>query len=497
MVTTMDTLPYFDPALMIALPLLAAFLIPLLKRVSEAIPGYIPVLILGLNLYESIALLPYSLQKPVIVIIAAWQPPLGINLTIGPLGNILALIISLVGFVVAIYNIKFVLEEPGEKYYMLYLLMIAGATGMVLTGDLFNLFVFLEITSISAYALTAFIRDRNGAEAAFKYLLIGSIASTMILLGIALIYATTGTLNIADIARKIGQVDTRITLAALILLIVGFGVEAEIFPLNGWAPDAYSQAPTPVGAVFGGIVVKAGVYGLARVIYTIFNFEGIFHFILIMGVITLLMAEMSAIRQKQIKRMLAFSSIGQMGLVLIALGVATQEAVTGGLFQMFNHALIKPLLFLAAGYLVYYSGSKDIKDLDGMGKIKPVTSFFFAFGAFALMGLPPLNGFWSKLIIISETVNAGFILVAALALAGSIIEAVYYLRVVGRLYFKSSEDQVKTKYVHASAVVAMSILAGLALFAGLFPDVVIHYLQPAARELMDKTHYIQSVMALK
>jgi proton-translocating NADH-quinone oxidoreductase chain M len=486
----------FDPVLMIALPLLAAFLIPIFNRFSKEIPKYIPVVILGMNLYESIMLLPKSMVKPIIVVIAGWQPPLGINLTIGPLGNVLVLIISLVGFVVAIYNIKFVTEEPAEKYYMLFLLIITGATGVVLTGDLFNMFVFLEITSISAYALTAFIRDRNGAEAAFKYILIGGISSTMILLGIAIIYTTTGTLNLADIAQKMQYVDPKMALAAMILLIVGFGVESEMFPLNGWAPDAYSQAPTPVGAVFGGIVVKAGVYGLARMIYTIFNFEGVFYFIMIMGLITLLMAEMSAMRQGQIKRMLAFSSIGQMGLVLIGLGLATVRGVEGALFQMLNHALIKPLLFLSAGYLVFYSGSKNIKDLDGMGKSKPFLAFFFAFGAFAIMGLPPLNGFWSKMIIISETIRSGFVIVAAFALIGSVIEAVYYLRVVGRLYFKKQREEQQEKYVHASAIFAMSILVVLAVIIGLYPDLVLQYLKPAAEELVNKSFYIHSVFAI-
>jgi formate hydrogenlyase subunit 3/multisubunit Na+/H+ antiporter MnhD subunit len=206
---------------------------------------------------------------------------------------------------------------------------------------------------------------------------------------------------------------------------------------------------------------------------------------------------MSAMRQNQIKRMLAFSSIGQMGFVLIALGVATQMSVEGGLFQMFNHAILKPLLFLSAGYLVFHSGSKNISDLDGMGRIKPLTSFFFAFGAFALMGLPPLNGFWSKLMIISATVKAGMIAVAALALAGSTIEAVYYLRVVGRLFFKKHDEKIEVKYIHAPALVAMSVFAIIALFVGLYPDALLHYLRPAAQELLDKTHYIQAIFAAK
>jgi len=485
---------YFDPVLMIAIPLFAAFLIPILSKINQNIAKYIPVLVIGFNLYEAVMLLPVSIVKPVIVIIAAWRPPLGINLMIGPLGNMLALIISLVGFVVAIYNIKFVEEEPNEKFHMLFMLMVAGATGMVLTGDIFNLFVFLEITSISSYALTAFIRHRDSAEAAFKYLMIGSISSTFVLLGVALIYATTGTLNMADIAQKIQSVDPKIAVTAMILLVTGFGIEAEMFPLNGWAPDAYSQAPTPVSAAFGGIVVKAGMYGLARLIFTIFNFHGVFYFLLIMGIITLLIAEMSALRQKQIKRMLAFSSIGQMGLIMIAFGLATQEGVVGALFQMFNHAIIKPLLFLSAGYLVFYSGSKNIEDLDGMGRLKPLTSFFFAFGAFAIMGLPPFSGFWSKMMILSATIHNGFVILAALALIGSVIEAVYYLRVVGRLYFKKPHEGERTHYVHPTAIAAMTILTLIILFIGLYPDFLITYLKPAAAELIDKSAYIKDVL---
>jgi proton-translocating NADH-quinone oxidoreductase chain N len=345
--------------------------------------------------------------------------------------------------------------------------------------------------------LTAFITDRSGAEAAFKYLLIGGMASSFVLLGIALIYAGTGSLNMADIASKIDQMDPKILLTAVIFFIIGFGIEAEMFPMNGWAPDAYSQAPTPVGAAFGGIVVKAGIYALARVLFTIFRFEGVFEFLLVMGAITLLIGEMSALRQSQIKRMLAFSSIGQMGFVIVALGLGTLRGIEGGLFQMVNHALIKPLLFFAAGYLVFYSGSKHISDLDGMGKSRPLTAFFFAFGAFAIMGLPPLSGFWSKLIIISETVSTGHVLLAALILTGSVIEAVYYLRVVGRLYFKTPDEETKIKILNKTAIFAMSILAILVIYIGIYPDAVMQYLEPAARELFNPAGYIQSVLSLR
>ncbi|HFE52460.1 MAG TPA: hypothetical protein ENK07_03400, partial [Bacteroidetes bacterium] len=312
-----------DPVLLIALPLLTAFLVPLVRRMWRPLGEALPLLTLLFNLGLAISYVPRALEKPIVVVIAGWKPPLGINLTIGPLGIFMAVLILFVAVLVAIYSIWYIREEPKERYCMLCLMLVTGSLGMVLTGDLFNLFVFMEITSISAYALTAFIRDRDGSEAAFKYLIIGSLASNFFLLGVVLLYSATGTLNMADLASKLPNVDPRITVPAVILMVVGLGVESEMFPLNGWAPDAYSMAPTPIGAVFGAIVVKGAVYALARVLYTIFNFQGIIHFLVIMGIITLLMGEMAALRQRQIKRMLAFSSIGQMGLILVALGLGT------------------------------------------------------------------------------------------------------------------------------------------------------------------------------
>ncbi len=483
-----------DPVLLIALPLFTAFLIPVARMIWKPSAEVLPFLTLGFNLYLMITLIPRALKAPIVVVIANWKPPLGINLTIGPLGLFLALIITSIAFLVAIYSIWYIRVEPKEKYCMLCMMLVTGSLGMVLTGDIFNMFVFMEITSISAYALTAFIRDRDGSEAAFKYLMIGSLSSNFVLLGILLIYVGTGTLNMADIASKMPSMDPRLAVAAVILMVVGLGVESEMFPLNGWAPDAYSMAPAPISAVFGAIVVKGAVYALARMIYTIFNFHSLFYFLVIMGIITLLIGEMSALRQKQIKRMLAFSSIGQMGMILVALGLGTMGGLVAGLFQILNHAILKALLFLAAGYLVYHSGSKNIEDMDGMGKRMPVLALSFTIGAFGIMGLPPLNGFWSKFFVISETVKSHYIVIAALILLGSLIEAVYYLRVVGRLFFKPASEKVSAEPLPISGFISMFVLVAAAIVIGLYPNWVMHLLQPAAKELFDKQFYIHSVL---
>jgi proton-translocating NADH-quinone oxidoreductase chain N len=484
-----------SPVHFIAIPLLAAFLIPLIGKASKKAVKYVPGIVLLYLIYVGITLYPKAFEHPIVEIIAGFKPPFGIVLYYGPLAAFLTTMVAMVGFVIWLYSFRFIIREPIEKYYMLFMLLITGATGIMLTGDAFNLFVFFEITAIAAYSLTAFLRDKDGAEAAFKYLLIGSFSSTFFLLAIALIYSNTHTLNMADIAVKMKDVALPIKLMILIFFIAGLGIESEIFPLNGWAPDAYSQAPTPVAAVFAGIVVKAAIYALLRIVFLMFDFPSVFSLLLVLGVVTMLIAEMSAMKQHQIKRMLAFSSIGQMGLILIAFSIATVSSVQAALFQMVNHMLIKALLFFAAGYLVFHSGSKEISALDGLGKEKPITSFFFAFGALAILGLPPFSGFWGKLFILLSAANKHFVLVIVLILISGVIEAVYYLRVVIRLYlYKETTKEVRRTPI--SGLVAMGILVVVIILLGLYPNAIYDSLQPAAKDLLNKTAYIKTVLPL-
>jgi len=478
------------PVQFIAVPLFAAFLIPLIAKISKNAVKYVPGVVFFYLSYVAIKLFPRAFQHPIVEIIAGFRPPYGISLYFGPLAAFLITMVTLVGFVIWLYSFRFIIREPVEKYYMLFMMLITGSTGILLTGDIFNLFVFFEITAIAAYSLTAFLRDKDGSEAAFKYLLIGSFSSTFFLLAVALIYSKTHTLNLADIAIKLQAVSLNFKLFILILFIVGLGIESELFPLNGWAPDAYSQAPTPVGAVFGGIVVKAAIYALMRIVFLMFNFKNVFEFFMVMGVITMLIAEMSAMKQRQIKRMLAFSSIGQMGIIIIAFSVYSISSVQAALFQMFNHALIKALLFFAAGYLVFHSGSKDISDMDGMGKEKPLTSFFFAFGALAIMGLPPFSGFWAKLFVLISVAKGNHIFVVALILFSAIIEAIYYLRVVSRLYFFKEKTKNPRK-TPLSGLIAMGILTIVILVVGLYPHAILEFLKPAAADLLHKKEYLK------
>ncbi len=481
------------PVQFVAIPLFAAFLIPLIGKVSKQAVKYVPGIVFLYLAFVAVKLFPQAIKNPIVEIIANFKAPFGIVLYFGPLAAFLISMVMMIGFIIWLYSFKFIIREPAEKFYMLFMMLVTGATGILLTGDVFNLFVFFEITAIAAYSLTAFLRDKDGAEAAFKYLLIGSFSSTFFLLAIALIYSNTHTLNMADLAVKMQNVDVTVKLMILIFFIAGLGIEAEIFPLNGWAPDAYSQAPTPVAAVFAGIVVKAALYALLRLVFLMFNWTAVFYLLLVLGVITMLIGEMSAMRQSQIKRMLAFSSIGQMGLIIIAFSIATLPSLQAALFQMVNHALIKPLLFFAAGYLVFHSGSKEISALDGLGKVKPLTSFFFAFGALAIMGLPPFSGFWGKLFILLSAGNKHLVFVIVLILISGIIEAIYYLRVIIRLYlYKETTKEVRKTPV--SGLVAMGVLTVLIIALGLYPNAILHYLKPAANDLLNQAHYIKAVL---
>jgi len=487
-----------SPVLFIAIPLLAAFLIPLLgfvwKESIRVLPGLVLIYLLALSL----SLLGQVMHSGTIVeFIAGWKPPWGINLVFSPFTGLLTTIMLGMGFIIWIYSYRFknVEFEEAKKYFILFMMLVTGSVGIVLTGDIFNQFVFIEITSISAYALTAFYKGRDSAEASFKYLMIGSLSSMFLLLAIILIYSQLGTLNMADIAAKAHLMKPEFKIMAVIFFIIGLGIEAEIFPLNGWAPDAYAQAPGPVGAAFAGIVVKAGVYSLIRIIFTLFDVQGTHEFLIIIGLTTLIIAELSAIRQERLKRMLAYSSIGQMGLVLVAFGIGTREGAFAALFLMLNHAVIKSLLFLSGSYLVYNSTEKYIHEVNGMGKYLPITSLLFALGAIAIVGMPPFAGFWSKWSFLSAAADSGMLLVIVLILMVSVVELVYYFRVINRIYFFKKEEHVEPKRPTVNALIAMVSLGVIILVIGFWPDVVTGYLQAAADTLMDKGKYIQDVLS--
>jgi len=283
----------------------------------------------------------------------------------------------------------------------------------------------------------------------------------------------------------------------MVLLITGLGVEAAIFPLNAWLPDAHSSAPSSISAILSGIAMKVGIYAVARVVFTIFGASSILHFLALLGLLTLLIGEISAFCQNNIKRLLAYSSIGQIGLIVFALGMGISNGVTGGLFQLISHALSKSLLFLTVGYMIYRSGSMEISKLEGMGKRMPFTSLAFTIGAFSLVGLPPFIGFPSKFLIIRAALSKQelfFTVLVALVLLGTVIEGAYFFRVIQVLYFKGNENNLKREEAPIPALIPIVILIVLIITVGVYPTPLTRVLNSASSEFLNRVAYIRSVL---
>jgi len=489
-----------SPILLIAVPLALAFLTPMVGLASKSARRYMPAIAMLFNFIVAMSLLPKALEAPIIVRTAGWAPPLSIHLVAGPLGLLLSSLVALIGLLVAIYGIDYIREGARARYDVLYTLLLVGATGVVLTGDLFNLFVFFEVLCISSYALVAYRGDSAGVEAGMKYLIQGAIGSSLVLIGIGLLYGTVGTLSMADIASSVGSAAGSRLFISLAFMIAGFGVEAAIFPLNAWLPDAHSSAPSSISAVLSGVAIKAGLYAIARVVYTVYGASSILPFLAVLGVVTLLVGEMCAFAQEDIKRLLAFSSIGQMGLILFALALSSATGISGAVFLIISHGLAKALLFLATGYMIYRTGSRDISSLAGMGKRMPIMSLCFTVGAFSLMGLPPFVGFASKFTIVRAVLGTGstfFITLLAIGLIGTVIEGAYFLRIVQWLYFKPAPEAMPEQTegrAPLTALVPVGLLAVLIVTIGLLPGIVGRALGPAADDLLDRAAYIQHVM---
>lgn len=475
--------------LIIAIPLLMSFAMPIFKMLNQKLPKVIALLTTAFNLLVLTANFSQIMNSAIVIEIGGWQAPLAINLYVGPLALVAAFLINGTAFILSIYNLtqdyKF-----DDKFYLLFLMITAGASGMVMTGDLFNLFVFIEITSIAAYSLTAFA-GRDSYEASFKYLVIGGIGSVFMLLGIGFTYSAVGSLNLAEIAASAGLINPLLLQITALLFLIGIGIEAELFPLNFWVPDLYTEAPTAVSGIMSGAVSAAGIYALARIFFTLFPAQSFFKYLLILGAITLILGELIAYQQKNIKRMLAYSSLAQMGLIVAVISLGTEGALKAGLFQLVNHSILKVLLFISAGVLITAAGSKNIDDLAGLGSKKKTAAFGFTIAAMGILGVPFLNGFISKFMIINSSLNAGQFLLTVLILLAAVIEIAYYLKVVQKLYFEDLKIEVKKTAVITVPVLLLTLMiVGL----GIYPQLIAEPLEKAAAELINNGSYIMTVL---
>ena len=476
----LDFLPIF-----VLIPLALAFALPLLEKVglADRVADGLAALTTALVLAASIRLLGAA---DGVYWVGGWSPAtaVGISLVADGLGKLLLVLVALVSFAATIFSLSYMERYTAKAlYYSLFFLMLAGMNGAILAGDLFNLYVFVEIAAIASYALVAYGCESEELEAAFKYLVLGVVASTFILFGIGVVYNLTGTLNMAQVARAVPALgdNSALTLAAAFFFL-GFGLKAAMVPFHAWLPDAHPSAPAPISAMLSGVFIKAsGAYALARIFFNVIGMTALFAQVLMaLGALSMVVGVLLAVGQWDFKRLLAYHSISQMGYVVLALGVGggvlarggepalAALAVFGGLFHLINHAAFKSLLFLCSGSIEHATGTRHLKELGGLAAPMPLTAACCRIAALSIAGVPPFNGFWSKLIIVIAVVQAGHWGLGALTALVSFATLLSFLK-VQRYALQGPLPPALQSVREApnSMVIALVILAAFCLGGGL------------------------------
>ncbi len=396
----------------------------------------------------------------------------------------------MLGMAAAVYSISYMSKERGSPmYYSLLLSMISGMVGVVYSGDLFTLFVFWEMMCISSYVLVAFSRGSgDSVEAAFKYLVMSGAGSATILLGISLLYGMSGTLSFEGLALTFGRSEPSLWIyVASIVSLVGFGVKAAVVPLHTWLPDAHSAAPSPISALLSGVVIEAGVYALCRLCFTAFLpvQSQWLSIVMVLSVVTMVVGNVMPLLQGDVKRLLAYSSIGHIGYMLAGLSIGTQLALTGTFLHIFNHALMKGAAFLCVGAIIYRIGSRQIGDMSGIARRMPITATSLAISLFALIGMPPLNGFISELTIVTAAFQSDLVWLGIAVILNSVLSASYYLRVIRVMLQPTASEAVQgAKEAPWLMLLPICALVGMIVIFGLWPDPVMDLMQRSAAGLI-------------
>jgi multicomponent Na+:H+ antiporter subunit D len=405
-----------------------------------------------------------------------WIAPWGIEYVVDRLSAYVLLIVSLIGALVIPYSRRSVEREIDASlhplFFSLLLLCLAGLLGMAITGDAFNLFVLLEISSLSTYTLISLGKDRRALTAAYQYLIMGTIGATFFIIGVGLLYMMTGTLNMSDLAERIDALEQKRTVqTAFAFITVGLALKLAMFPLHLWLPNAYTFAPSVVTAFLAATATKVALYAMIRFIYTVFGAEFTFSamhlewLLLPLAAAGVLVTSIAAVFQHDIKRMLAYSSVAQIGYMLLGIAMANITGLTAGLLHMFNHAMMKGALFLALGAVVYRIGSTDIDEIAGIARQMPLTMAAFLVGGLSLIGVPLTVGFLSKWYLILAAIERGWWPVVVLVLFTSLIAVVYIWRVVEAAYFR---ERPATASVVTEAPASLLIPIWILVFANLY-----------------------------
>jgi multicomponent Na+:H+ antiporter subunit D len=408
-----------------------------------------------------------------------WPPPWGIELRVDTLNALVAIVVAAIGAVTTTFARTSVAAEVSARrrslFYAAWMLCLTGLLGITVTGDAFNLFVFLEISSLSTYTLIGMGRDRRALTAAFQYLIMGTIGATFLLIGVGLLYMMTGTLNMADLSQRLPEVaDTRTVQAAFAFLTVGISLKVAVFPLHLWLPNAYAYAPSAVSALLAATATKVALYSLLRFAFTVFSadyaFQAMsFQYVLMpLSLVAIIIASLVAIFQVDAKRLLAYSSVAQIGYMTLGISLASATGVAAGILHLFNHALMKGALFLALGCVMYRLGSVRIDRMAGLGREMPWTMAAFVLAGLSLIGVPLTAGFISKWYLVLGAVEQGYWPVAALVVIASLMAAIYIWRVVEATYLRERpEGRAAVSEAPLGLIVPTWVLALANLYFGI------------------------------
>ena len=477
--------------LTVVLPLLAAFLLPSTGRFSFTIARLIAPLVLLFSTYLLIDVF-ISNTEPFVLHIGDFIAPQGIAFYIDELALIMALAVQI--FALLLWPWK----APGSdsnssasvKQLSLMLLLVSSANGLAFSGDLFNLYVFYELLAVATYGLVAYNSNNGtGFAAAFRYLIVSATGSVLALVGISLIYFLTGTLNFAHLATLQTALYNPIGLTAFILILVGFGVKAELFPVNSWVPEVYSAASRRLSALLAGVISKLAVLMIIKVMLFIFPYDEARQFILILGLAGVIVGELSALKANDFTRMISWSSVGQLGLVFVAFSIPGKAGIIAGLAVMFHHMLTKPALFLIAEK---WGGNFSL--LNGQGRKTWLLSAAFVIIALSIIGVPPLPGFWAKFLLLTGLADNTAYLAMIVILIMTVIEAFYLFRVFNHLYGTEPHTDGNTLRHSFLDQLTVSVLTVLLLFSVVELETVNIMLNSMTDQLTDLNGYIVRVL---
>ena len=427
--------------------------------------------------------------------IGNWSAINGIVLLADKFSIFILLIVQIL-FLAALFFSKGYVQEKQIKYFSFFYLLQAGLAGMTLTTDLFNMFVFLEIVSLVSYALVTYEKDDVAFEAGFKYIIIGSVASLIIFWGIGVVYAVNHNLNLALIGESFDQVSQVVKAAIFIAFFVGFSIKFSLFPFHPLAPDAYSSAPSPISAILSGIVGKVQIYSLIRIYISLFNIEYLHQYnfdniIILLGGLTVLVGHLMAIKQTNLKRLLAYSSIAHMGYIVIGIGCISAKSIIGALYHMVNHGILKAGLFFIAGSLIYKLNIKEIADLKGLYYRNRYLGVLFFLLSLGMIGIPPLNGSLSKWLIIMGAMSSENYLSASIVALGTLLAVIYYMRINLLIFTRVSVEKFDIDFLFFLPIVSMVILSLVLFFYG---NSVYPILNDILETLTNNSGYIKAIL---